>query len=129
MLEDDLFDLYELIKEEMALKNQLKELKGNMKDIKENKEEVKQRVIEEMAKKDHKCIEYKNIKITLIRKPEKIKLDKSEINSLIEEIIDMDLETHDKRDKILQVLKPKDTGSYLENITIKTLKNKSKTDE
>lgn len=129
MLEDDLFDLYELIKEEMVLKNTLKELKGNMKDIKENKEEIKQRVIQEMSEKDHKCIEYKNIKITLTRKPEKIKLDKSEINSLIEEIIDMDLETHDKRDKILQVLKPKDTGSYLENITVKTLKGKSKSDE
>lgn len=126
MLNDDLFELYDLMKEEAIIKNTLIELKHNIKDIRESIEEIKERIITNMNNIKHKYVQYKDINLTLVKKPQRSKLDKAELKLLIEEIIEMDLDTLEKRDRILEILKPKDTGLFIDTLSIKRIKKNKK---
>lgn len=124
MLNDDLLELYYLVREEATLKEELKSLKETISNIKENMEEIKLKIIKGLSDIDHKYAKYKNMDVTLMIKPEKTKIPKDQLSEVIEQILDMKIDTPDKRDKILMALKPKESGTYVNvlNVKIKKLK-------
>lgn len=122
MLNDDLVELYYLVNEEQNLKTELKTLKANISDIKENLEEVKTRVIRGMLDIQHKFAKFKNMTVTIVGKPEKIKLQKEELLEVIEKIIDMNIDTIYKRDQIISAMKPKESGRVFNTLKIKNKK-------
>lgn len=122
MLDDDLFDLYELQEEQKIIKNKILDLKFALQDNKENASDLKTRIINDMNNRKHKFVVYKDLTLSLVKKPEKIKMDKSEIKEEIEKIIEM--ETVDKGSKILELLKPKESGVFRDVLIIRFNKRK-----
>lgn len=119
MLNDDLIELYYLVTEENKIKKDITQLKNSLTDIKDNIDEVKASITNGLANINHKYAKYKNMIVTLVEKPEKFKLKTDELCDIIEDIINMDLDTSEKREKILQALKPKNTGKTNFVLTVK----------
>lgn len=125
MLNDDLVELYYLVNEEQNLKRELKTLRESISEVKENLEEVKTRVIRGMLDINHKFAKFKNMTVTMIGQPEKIKLQKEELLEVIEKIIDMNIDTINKRDQIISAMKPRESGRVFNKLKIKTNKEKA----
>lgn len=119
MLNDDLIELYYLITEEYKIKKDITQLKNSLTDVKDNIEEVKASITNGLNSINHKYAKYKNMIVTLSEKPERFKLKTEELCEVIEDIINMDLDTTEKREKILQALKPKNTGKTNVVLTVK----------
>ena len=101
MLNDDLIELYYLVTEENKIKKDIAQLKNSLTDIKDNIEEVKASITNGLTNINHKYAKYKNMIVTLGEKPERFKLKTEELCDVIEDIINMDLDTTEKREKIL----------------------------
>lgn len=126
MLNDDMIDLYYMILEEEAIKQELCKIKHSLNDIKENMEETKQKIISGMEDINHRFASYKNMDIILVKKPTKIKLDKEKINELIEDILSLNIDNSEKVKQIFSVLKPKESGELKTTLNIKLKKRKKK---
>lgn len=124
MFNEELLELYYLCEEETKIKKKLSEIKSSMKDVKENIDEIKAKIIEGMVESNHKYAKYKNMCITLERRPIKIKPKQDEIHELIGSIIEMNLDTTEKCEKIIKALKPHETGEYTEILNVKIEKEK-----
>lgn len=127
MLNDDLIELYSLINEEIQIKNKIKFIRQMLSDNKDNQEELKVQILHGLNTINHKYAEYKNMSVTLVKKPDKIKLNKIEVESQIENIIDDEsLPTStEKRQKIIEILKPMNVGTTKDVLVVK-IKKKSK---
>lgn len=121
-MEDDLIELYDLVISEVKLKRDMSELRNELKEIKETMDEIKKNIVKGMKKSNHKYAQFKNMNVSLIQKPERIKPDSTSIVQIIDKIIDMDINTQDKRSQILTILKPRNTGNVVDKLNIKLLK-------
>lgn len=120
MLNDDIFELYSKLENEKRIQKQLEKIRNKKKDLANEMTDVKSRIIQGMNDIKHKYVEYKNMKITLVKKPEKKKMDKVTMYERIEKIIDDEnIDTTEKRDKILQILKPVESGKINDTLNIK----------
>lgn len=128
MLNDDISELFKLLSEEEKVKEKIKFIRELLIYNKENQEEVKSQIIHGLNEINHKYVEYKNMTVTLVKKPEKQKLTKMEIESQIENIIDDSSikSSAEKKTKILEILRPFETGTTRDVLVIKFKKNKEK---
>lgn len=127
MLNDDLVELFYLYNEEEKINKEIQILKNKKLDTKEYIEELKAKIIQGLTDSNHKYAKYKTMDVVLKDKPEKVKMDKDELCDLIERIIDMDIDTHEKREKIFSSMKPIETGKVKKVLAIKI--NKPKKDD
>lgn len=125
MLNDDLIELYYLVSEETKIKKDITQLKNSLTDIKDNIDEVKASISNGLTNINHKYAKYKNMIVTLVEKPEKFKLKAEELCDIIDDILNMDLDTTEKREQILKALKPKNTGKTNVVLSVK-INNKEK---
>jgi len=121
-LSEDLIELYDLFCTENKIKEEISDLRSELRDVKESMAELKLKVIKGLKEKDYKFAQYKDMTATLHKRPTKIKLEKDKISDLIEKIIDMDIDTPDKRLQILNMLKPRESGDYIDYLSIKKTK-------
>ena len=126
MIQDDLVDLYHLYEEEEQLKEQLARLRGEILDVKDSMTEIKERLTSDLAASNSKLAKYKNMTVTLTSKTKKTKVSKSDLAGLIEEIIALDVSGEDKKDRIMRLLTPQPSGTFVNSVTVKlTKKTKS----
>lgn len=127
MLDDDLKELYQLSKEEVEIKQEIADIKNKLIDVRNNIEEVKFKVLRGMGDIKHKYAQCKDMTVTLVKKPEKIKLKKEEIEDVIEQILCAQMDNIEKKDHILQAFKAKESGKTSQHLEVKfSKKNKNK---
>lgn len=123
MLKDDLIDLYDLIKEENLIKKDIMELKKNLDEIKENYKDIKDRIVSVMKEMDKTSAVYKDMEVIVNSKVEKKKLEKEDLYTVIEKIIEeSDVDTPIKREQILNIIKPQPSGVVMDTLKIKFIK-------
>lgn len=119
MLNEDMIELYQLFCEEKKIKEEISVLRSELTDVKDNIEAVKQRVLEELLHMQHKYAKYKDMTALVKTKQPKVKIDKDQLESVIESIIEADMDTKTKREKILTAMKPVETGEILDVLVLK----------
>lgn len=119
MLNEDMIELYQLFCEEKKIKEEISIMRSELADVKDSIESVKQRVLQEMLNMEHKYAKYKDMTAVVKTKQPKIKIDKDQLESVIESIIDADMDTKTKREKILSAMKPVETGEVLDVLVLK----------
>lgn len=113
MLDDEALDYYYIYMELAQKKNDLKEFKNSFNDLKEQLEDIESNLLKLMISTNNKYVKIKDLELTLKEKQIKTKLTEKEIEIKIEEIINSDLETEEKRKNIQKILKPQNVGSKI----------------
>lgn len=122
-LEDDLIQLYEFVLEEKELKQSIYDLRKDLKILQKNMNNVKKNILTELKKLNHSYAKFKDMKLTVHKKFLKTKLDLSQLSKMIEQIIDQESETIDKRRQILTIIKPRESGQIEDVLRINIPKN------
>lgn len=113
---------YEQIKE---TKEDMNILKDTLSELADEKQLLEQSIIEELIARDLEDYSYKDMLVTVKTKPNKISLSKEEKESEILNIVgNSSLDSQSKVLKILEILKPQETGESKIILKIKILKSK-----